>query len=163
MRVRRANTADIPALMDMERQSPAAAHWSREQYQSILETESGEQGSERLALVAEDDAGAVERRSTAVPEILAFLIVHRVDAEWELENIVVTGTARRRGVGTRLLEGFVVHARAQRGSGIFLEVRESNQSARALYRKVGFKETGLRRSYYADPTEDAILCRLSLY
>jgi [ribosomal protein S18]-alanine N-acetyltransferase len=56
-----------------------------------------------------------------------------------------------------------VHARAQRGSGIFLEVRESNQSARALYRKVGFKETGLRRSYYADPTEDAILCRLSLY
>jgi len=162
VRLRRANTADIPALMDLERDSQAAAHWSREQYQGILGTESGEQGPERLALVAEDDGGAAGRRSAAFPEILAFLIAHSVDAEWELENIVVAGTARRRGVGTRLLGEFVAHARAKSGSAVFLEVRQSNQSARALYRKVGFKETGLRKSYYTDPPEDAILCRLSL-
>jgi ribosomal-protein-alanine N-acetyltransferase len=162
VRVRRANTGDIPALMHLERHSPAAAHWSCEQYQGILGTESGQQGSERLALVAEDDGGGAEQPSTGVPEILAFLIAHRVDAEWELENIVVAPMARRRGVGTRLLGEFVAHARAERGGAVFLEVRESNQTARTLYHKVGFKETGLRKSYYTDPPEDAILCRLSI-
>ena len=149
--------------MGLERQSPAAAHWSRQQYQDILGTASSEQGSERLALVAEQGGGALpEQRSSGAPEILAFLIAHRVDAEWELENIVVAGTSRRRGVGTRLLGEFVALARTERGSAIFLEVRESNQSARALYRKAGFTETGLRKSYYSHPLEDAILCRLWL-
>jgi ribosomal protein S18 acetylase RimI-like enzyme len=149
--------------MILEHETPSAAHWSRQQYQGILATASSEQGSERLALVAEDDSDApAEQRSSGAPEILAFLIARRADAEWELENIVVAGTARRRGVGTRLLGEFVAHATAKRGSAVFLEVRESNQSARALYRRAGFKETGLRQSYYANPPEDAILCRLSL-
>jgi ribosomal-protein-alanine N-acetyltransferase len=91
------------------------------------------------------------------------MVAHRVDAEWELENVVVAETARRRGVGTLLLEELIAHARSSEGSGIFLEVRQSNQNARALYRRVGFEETGLRKSYYSDPPEDAILCRLSLY
>jgi ribosomal protein S18 acetylase RimI-like enzyme len=149
--------------MTLERESPAAAHWSPQQYQGLLGAASSGQGSERLALVAEDDREAqAEKRSSGSPEILALLIAHRVDAEWELENIVVAGTARRRGVGTRLLGEFIALARAERGSAVFLEVRESNQSARALYRKVGFKETGFRKSYYANPPESAIQCRLSL-
>ncbi len=86
------------------------------------------------------------------PRILGFLVAHRVDAEWELENIVVAEAARRRGVGTRLLEEFSRPCCARNmGSGIFLEVRESNLSARALYRKLGFQETGLRKSYYSQP------------
>jgi len=97
-----------------------------------------------------------------VPEILAFLIAHRIDIEWELENIVVAGTARRRGLGTLLLRELIAHARIENANGIFLEVRESNQSARALYRKLGFEEVGSRKGYYANPPDDAILCRLSL-
>jgi ribosomal-protein-alanine N-acetyltransferase len=65
-------------------------------------------------------------------------------------------------VGARLVGEFVKHARAARGSEIFLEVRESNEAARGLYRKMGFEATGLRKSYYSDPAEDAILCRLGL-
>jgi [ribosomal protein S18]-alanine N-acetyltransferase len=76
--------------------------------------------------------------------------------------MVVTKGSRRLGVGTCLLDEFISHVRATGGSRIFLEVRESNRSARALYRRAGFEETGLRKSYYADPPEDAILCRLSL-
>jgi ribosomal-protein-alanine N-acetyltransferase len=140
--------------MDLDRQSPSGAHWSRNQYQALFVTTSG-QKSERLAWVVEDESEA--------PRIWAFLVARCVDTEWELENIVVAETARRRGVGTRLLEEFVAQARAQQGRGIFLEVRESNQSARALYRKAGFEETGLRKSYYSNPLEDAILCRLRLY
>ena len=115
----------------------------------------GEQRSERWAWVAEDEC---ESRG-----ILALLVAQRVDAEWELENIVVAEAARRQRIGTQLLQEFSAYARTERGSRIFLEVRESNQSARALYRKMGFEETGLRKSYYSNLSEDAILCSLSLY
>jgi [ribosomal protein S18]-alanine N-acetyltransferase len=149
--------------MDLERQSPSAGHWSRDQYEALLAAPSGQQRSERIALLAENDDGAQpEGVSHATSGLLAFLIAHRIDAEWELENIVVAETARRQGVATRLFGEFVAHARAEQGSAVFLEVRESNQSARALYRKAGFTETGLRKSYYSNPPEDAILCRLSL-
>jgi [ribosomal protein S18]-alanine N-acetyltransferase len=141
-------------MMDLNGQNPSAAHWSLNQYQALFVTTS-EQNSERWAWIAEDHGQA--------PRILGFLVAQGVDAQWELENIVVAETARRRGVGTRLLEELVTKARAEQGSRIFLEVRESNQSARALYRKAGFKETGLRKSYYSKPEEDAILCSLRLY
>jgi ribosomal-protein-alanine N-acetyltransferase len=146
---------DVPAMMDLERQSPVAAHWSREQHEGLFVTADRQPQSERFALVVEDEGES--------PEVLAFLVAHRIDAEWELENIVVAAGVRRRGVGTGLLGEFVAHARGEQGSGIFLEVRESNHSARALYRKVGFQEMGLRESYYSNPLEDAMLCRLRLY
>jgi ribosomal-protein-alanine N-acetyltransferase len=137
---------DVPAMMDLERQSPAAAHWSRGQHEALFVTAEGQPQSERFALVVEGEGES--------PEILAFLVAHRVDLEW------VAAAARRRGVGTHLLGEFVAHAREEQGSGIFLEVRESNRSARALYRKAGFEEVGLRKSYYSNPVEDAILCRV---
>jgi len=162
--VRPANAADIAAMMDLERQSPSAGHWSRNQYEALFATSAGQQQSERVVLLAEDGGGAQpEPVSRATSGIVAFLIAHRIDAEWELENIVVAERARRRGVATRLLGGFIEHAKAQPGTAVFLEVRESNQGARALYRKAGFTETGLRKSYYSNPPEDAILCRLTLY
>ena len=163
MRTRQAIAADIAAMMDLERQSPSAGHWSQNQYEALFAIPSGQQRSERVALLAEEDGEAQPGVSGAKSGILAFLIAHRIDAEWELENIVVAETARRQGVATRLLGEFIAHARAEQGTAVFLEVRESNQSARALYRKAGFTEAGLRKSYYSNPPEDAILCRLSLY
>jgi ribosomal-protein-alanine N-acetyltransferase len=146
-------------MMDLDRHSPAAGHWSRSQYQALFAPT--DQKSERFAWVAEDDGAAQpERIPPASPGIFAFLIAHRVDAEWELENIVVAATARRRGIGKRLLGELIEHVRSARGSEIFLEVRQSNHDARALYRKIGFEETGLRKGYYSYPPEDAILCRL---
>jgi ribosomal-protein-alanine N-acetyltransferase len=141
-------------MMVLQRESPTAADWSQQQYEALFVSASSGH-TERWAWIAEDDGQALP--------VLGFLVAQRVDAEWELENIVVAETARRRGVGTRLLEELVAQARAEQGSGIFLEVRESNQTARVLYRKAGFEETGLRRSYYSNPPEDAILCNLSLY
>jgi len=141
-------------MMALEHDSPSAAHWSRQQYEDLFIATSSDRRSERVAWVAVEESGA--------SAVLAFLVAHRIDAEWELENIVVAGTVRRRGVGARLLTEFIAHARAERGSGIFLEVRESNQNARALYRKAGFEETGLRKSYYSNPPEGAIVCGLRL-
>ena len=98
------------------------------------------------------------KRGTDVPRILGFLIAHHLAPEWELENLVVAPAARRRGIGKRLLEALLAAARETNNS-VFLEVRESNTAARALYENAGFEQTGRRPSYYASPSEDAILYR----
>jgi len=163
LRVRQANVADVPAIMEVGRDSVTTSHWSRQVYEGQLAITSRRKHAERFVWVAErDNAAPPEQTSGKAPEILAFLMAHRVLEDWELENIVVKGTARRRGVGTCLLGEFIAYARAQQGARILLEVRESNHSARALYRKFDFAETGLRKGYYANPPEDAIVCQLSL-
>ena len=146
--------------MALAAQSANAACWSREQYESLFST-SDSQLSERLILVVEDAIPQQDTPPATAHRIVAFLVAHRVVAEWELENIVVSQKLQGRGVGTRLLSELIDHARVQHGSGIFLEVRESNLSARALYRKAGFQETGARKGYYRHPPEDAILYRLA--
>jgi len=141
-------------MMNLEQQSPAAAHWSLQQYERSFVAASNPQQCERLAWVAEDEsAGAA---------VLGFMVAYRVDADWELENIVVATTARRGGIGFVLVGELIEYVRSTHGREIFLEVRESNHNARGLYRKAGFEQAGLRRSYYSDPQEDAILCRLRL-
>jgi ribosomal-protein-alanine N-acetyltransferase len=162
LHLRRANNADIAAMLELEHQSLTAAHWSRQQYEGMFAT--GDSGSpSRLILVAE---GIDELRTEVVPDaqhrIRAFLVAHRVDKEWELENIVVAEESRRQGVGTRLLFEFIEQALTGGAAAIFLEVRQSNQPARAFYRRAGFVEIGLRKGYYVSPPEDAILYRLGL-
>jgi ribosomal-protein-alanine N-acetyltransferase len=140
--------------MALEHDSPTSAHWSRSQYEDLFDRTGSDRQFERIAWLAEEESQS--------SEVLAFLVAHRVDTEWELENIVVAGVARRSGVGMRLLGEFIAHVRAEQGSRIFLEVRQSNQSARAFYRKAGFEETGLRKDYYSNPPENAIVCGLRL-
>jgi ribosomal-protein-alanine N-acetyltransferase len=151
-------------MMKLGIQGPGAAQWSQQQYERLFAEEDNQAQSERFAWVAEKEGG---KRAAGIPEekseLLAFLVAHRIDTEWELENLVVDKNARRRGIATLLLGELIAGARALRGSSIFLEVRDSNQRARSLYRKAGFAEAGLRKSYYTGPTEDAIICRLRLY
>jgi ribosomal-protein-alanine acetyltransferase len=150
-------------MINLGGQSPTAAHWSLQQYESLFGADNSG-SSERFILVAEDAPEAQpEARSGVASNLIAFLVARAVDKEWELENIVVAEKFRQQGVGGRLLTEFIAHARAEHGSEIFLEVRASNQSARALYQRAGFEETGLRKAYYDSPREDAILYRLRLY
>ena len=151
-------------MMTLDIGSQGAAHWPRQHYERLFPVLESTSSSERFAWVVENEFGdRLERVPGEKVELLAFLVAHKIDAEWELENIVVTESARRGGIATLLLQELMAQARAQGGSSIFLEVRESNYSARALYKKAGFMETGLRKNYYAVPPEDAIICRLSLY
>jgi ribosomal-protein-alanine N-acetyltransferase len=152
----------MPAMMEIERESGTTAHWSQEQYENVFLSATNGQGSQRFAWVVEDEAQQ-EGALTAASQIYGFLVAHGVERDWELENMVVTETARRRGFASLLLNELMAHAQSQNGSVIFLEVRGSNQGARALYERAGFKKDGLRKSYYSNPLEDAILYRLSLY
>jgi ribosomal-protein-alanine N-acetyltransferase len=158
-----AHLADVPAMMDLERQNPSAAHWSRQQYEALFITAGGQSRAERVAWVIEDQVPKqLGRAASGAGTICAFLAARKLDAEWELENIVVAARTRRQGFGSLLVRELIAHATKQKGSSIFLEVRESNQGARSLYRKLGFEKAGLRKSYYVDPSENAILYRLSL-
>jgi ribosomal-protein-alanine N-acetyltransferase len=159
VQVREANPGDVPAMVNLERQSPSAGHWSQEQYEKLFRATDGPCLSERVAWVMEEDEHDRRGGNSRQAEILAFLVAQRIEYEWELENVVVRAETRRRGVASLLLRELVAHACARHGSSIFLEVRQSNQAARALYRKFGFEEAGLRRGYYANPLEDAILYR----
>jgi [ribosomal protein S18]-alanine N-acetyltransferase len=91
--------------------------------------------------------------------VLGFIVVGNVGAEWELENIAVAANARRRGLAARLMNEFMDVARGRGADNIFLEVRESNHAARALYNKWAFVETGRRKNYYSEPVEDAVVYR----
>jgi ribosomal-protein-alanine N-acetyltransferase len=147
MLIRRGTAADIPDLMALERQALTAAHWSPEQYQTVF---LGEAPS-RALLVVESDGG-----------IQGFIAGRILDKEWEIENVVVAKSARRRSLGSQLLQEFVALARERGGEKIFLEVRESNLGARRLYEKLSFSKSGRRRLYYREPQEDAIVYQLGL-
>jgi len=91
--------------------------------------------------------------------LLGFIVALQIAPEWELENIVVSPAALRKGIGKRLLQALLDAARKTNSQAVFLEVRESNQGARSFYEKSGFAQTGRRKSYYSNPLEDAVLYR----
>jgi ribosomal-protein-alanine N-acetyltransferase len=152
VKIRPAVLADIPGIMSLERQSATAGHWTEKQYRLAFQTE-----SPRLLLVVEASPPHLKPGAEG-PSILGFLIAHHLTPEWELENLVVAPATRRKGLAKRLLEALLVAAH-ETHSSVFLEVRESNAPARALYENAGFEQTGCRKSYYTSPLEDAVLYR----
>ena len=121
--------------------------WSEETYQKIFEP-----GAPERHLWVMENGG----------QLLAFLIARFSAAECELEDLLVANEHRRRGLGSQLLQALISIARQRNLERVLLEVRESNQAARACYEKAGFEENGRRRAYYTEPKEDAILFSLTL-
>jgi [ribosomal protein S18]-alanine N-acetyltransferase len=160
LHIRPGTAADIPHILTLERHSATAGHWSEQQYREAFHPES----PARLLLVAAEASAPRASGPTSVKgsAIQGFLVAHHLAPEWELENIVVAPAARHRGIGKRLLEALFDAARETNSSAVFLEVRESNTAARTLYEGSGFEPTGRRPSYYASPSEDAILYRRAL-
>lgn len=87
--------------------------------------------------------------------LLGYVGVYCTADEGEITNVAVAQSARRRGVGSALLET-LIHALAGRGiTRIVLEVRVSNETAICLYEQKGFAVVGTRKNFYEKPTEDA--------
>lgn len=95
-------------------------------------------------------------------ELAAYCSFHQAAGEMEILNIAVAPALRRRGLARRLF-GLVLQI--CRNLGIeqgYLEVRRSNAAAIALYESFGFAAVGVRKGYYPDNGEDAVLMRLDL-
>ena len=90
-------------------------------------------------------------------EVIAYIIGRKIPPEGEIYRIAVREDRRQRGIGYRLLSYAL---KTELGSGVetvFLEVRSKNAAARALYTAYGFKEIGIRKNYYQNPSDDAII------
>lgn len=90
-------------------------------------------------------------------KVVAYLIGRQIAPEGEIYRIATLPEKRRCGVAYRLLDYAV---KCEMGVGLeslFLEVREQNTAARALYSSYGFKEIGSRKNYYKNPTDNAII------
>ena len=145
--IREATTNDIPFMIALSRESPSAASWGQSAYSDVFNPGA----PARIALVSEHGGS-----------LSGFVFARKNAEDCELENVVVSGAVRRRGIASALLESLLREARDLGVERMFLEVRESNSAARALYEKCGFKITGRRSSYYRDPSEDAVLYALKL-
>lgn len=96
---------------------------------------------------------------TAVSEtgaLLGFLTGCCILDEAEITNVAVSPECRRMGIAGLLLDAFFAEVG---NASVFLEVRESNAAAIALYQKYGFSQIGMRKRFYSDPVEDALLMK----
>jgi ribosomal-protein-alanine N-acetyltransferase len=89
--------------------------------------------------------------------LVAYLIVSRYVDAWHIMNLAVHPGWRRAGVASRLLDELFEVTAGDSRRGYTLEVRVSNVSAIALYERFGFEASGLRRGYYTDNREDALI------
>ena len=103
---------------------------------------------------------ACARFLTAVDEtgaVAGYIGCHTVLDEGYIANVAVSPARRQEGLGRRLMLALGAWAKSQGCQTLDLEVRSSNQPALALYRALGFQEDGLRKNYYTQPQEDAVL------
>lgn len=94
--------------------------------------------------------------------VVAFACCYIVGDELMLNDLAVDPSLRRGGIGGMLLGHLIEGARGRGCRRLTLEVRPSNRPARALYEAFGFASVGLRRHYYADTGEDALLLACAL-
>jgi ribosomal-protein-alanine N-acetyltransferase len=130
--------ADLPTVIAIERRS-FPAPWSLAMF--VLEL--SKPSSICLAAVHEG-------------ELIGYLICSRYHTVWHVMNIAIDGKYRRRGVASALIEHlFSVTDRS--GERYTLEVRVSNTEAIDMYESFGFRSAGIRRRYYHDNNEDALI------
>lgn len=94
--------------------------------------------------------------------VIGYVGSQTVMDESDMMNIAVHPDHRRKGVAQALVAALIEGLRQRGSSCLTLEVRGSNESARALYDRLGFLEIGVRRNYYRAPKEDARILRRSL-
>ena len=136
--IRRLAYADLPQVIAIERRA-FVTPWSLAMFVLELSKPSG------ICLAARRD----ER-------LMAYLVCSRYDRVWHLMNIAVDPDERRQGIATALLERLYAEV-SDPEAQFTLEVRRSNTSALALYERQGFRAAGVRRRYYQDNGEDAVV------
>lgn len=110
------------------------------------------------AFVAElSNPTAVTFVANADGEIAGFINLGVVLDEATVNNIAVKQTYCRRGIGRALLTAAIDYCQNNRLNVLMLEVRQSNRAAIALYERFGFQAVGIRKRFYDEPEEDAVL------
>lgn len=114
--------------------------------------------------LAEELAGGFGRLFVACRDgqVQGLAVFQLAAGEASLYALNVDPAARRKGVGAALLAGALAALKAEGADQCFLEVRAANAPAIALYRRLGFAAAGVRRGFYRDPPDDAVVMTLTL-
>ena len=138
MEFRRLIVSDLSAIEEIEQRSYPTP-WSRSMFASELAKPTS------ICLGAFDD------------ELIGYLIISRYVDAWHVMNIATDPDRRRQGVATALMERLFELTEGDGQRGYTLEVRVSNTDAIRLYERLGFERRGVRRGYYTDNREDALI------
>jgi len=139
--LRRLEMRDLNAIERIERASYPTP-WSRSMFAS------------ELAKPSSICLGAFDLETL---QLVGYLVISRYVDAWHVMNVAVDPDNRGRGVATMLLERLFDLTADDARRGYTLEVRVSNESAISLYERLGFRSRGLRRGYYTDNREDALI------
>jgi ribosomal-protein-alanine acetyltransferase len=132
--IRAATEADLPAISEIQASAPEASQWNPRDYLA------------HECRIAERDG-----------LVLGFLVIRAVaEREWEILNLAVARSVRRQGIGRHLLGDIQERHQGE----FFLEVRQSNESARRFYAQLGFKTITIRLQYYSNPPDSAVVMKL---
>ena len=114
--------------------------WSRDTFEKSL-------ASEACRFLVSEENG----------KISGYAGIYLAPEEAELFSIACDPSEQRKGIASGLMDEIFHILQIEGAKKLFLEVRSSNEAAKKLYRKYGFKEIGIRKEYYQKPTEDAVL------
>ena len=137
--IQRLDLVDVDAIDEIEQRSMPAP-WSRMMFVSEI----AKPTSICLGAFVDD-------------KLIAYVIVSRYVDAWHVMNLVVAPEHRRQGIAKRLLHAVFEAAGDDDTRGFTLEVRVSNDAAIDLYENLGFRGQGVRRGYYTDNREDALI------
>jgi ribosomal-protein-alanine N-acetyltransferase len=137
--IRVLDLSDLDAIEEIEQQAYPTP-WSRSMFAS------------ELAKPTSICLGAFEGS-----DLVGYIINSRYVDAWHVMNVAAHPEHQRRGVATALLEKLFERTRGDERRGYTLEVRVSNEAAIRLYEKLGFESRGIRRGYYTDNREDALI------
>jgi ribosomal-protein-alanine N-acetyltransferase len=144
LRLERGDTAHIAALIELERHCFGAA-WTAEQYRNSLSRD-----------------GVCLFMAWSADRPVAYGILETIYDEGHIPSLGVIAPCRRHGIGTRVLDELLAEAMRRQLNAVLLEVRRANQAARSMYAASGFELVGVRREYYWDPPDDALVMRLRM-
>ena len=92
-------------------------------------------------------------------QVVGYVGSQTVLGETDMMNIAIHPQYRKQGIATALIHNLIEILKEQNSHSLMLEVRRSNDAAKSLYMKMGFVEVGVRRNYYRNPKEDALILR----
>jgi ribosomal-protein-alanine N-acetyltransferase len=146
MVVRQARPSDVDDVAAIERRA-FSDPWSAGSFRALF-------GNPIVDFAVAED--------TITGRILGYVVAWFVVDEAEIANLAVSESARRSGIGARLLDHALDAAGRRNARVVFLEVRESNLAAQSLYASRRFAVAGRRAKYYRKPVEDALVLRREL-
>lgn len=139
--IRQMTEEDVAAVAALEEEN-FSRPWSFDAFSKTLSDEN------YIVIIAKDrDA------------LLGYCVLLCTGGEADITNVCTAPVARGKGVATDILVALMEAGKARGVKEYFLEVRESNVPARRLYTKLGFEEIGLRKNYYEEPKEHAVLMK----